>query len=572
MRYTKFTIQNYKGIVGPLIVDTHKISLMPIIGVNECGKTTILQAIFGFDYSNDVFNKTVQHLEDIHNLYETSDQTPIISAEIEITNDEIKDILEELVNDNQWSDKAQAYLGYCKDISFTFAIDRNMRTRKYNIKYRKFTDKNFNHVFAKSIIEKLPFILFFDDFRDNIEEKIEIKKDSDGNLSGWLAIVDRLFRVADENFDILQLPSLEERKQKTILAAVNKLLNDTLTQEWQNFRLDDKEALEIQVDYKQESEMVANGQPVHRHFVRFDVVEKDKDGYKHFFFVRNRSKGFFWFFNFVMKLEFNPKLVDSAEGAIYLLDEPGSYLHASAQTKLCEKLKSLSGTNIVLYCTHSHYLLDPNVIPFNNIKVAEKNPRNFAIRLFPIHQASVSRKNSRSAFQPIMDALKINPFALDINPNECVLIVEGIDDHYAFEMLKGDRNVKILPGVGADSIRYFISLMIAWGVDYRALWDNDPVGAKAKKSAGEFFGEVEYKDKFYLLPHENTKKKKTILQDLFDGDDISIIKKELSLPKNTSFSRVIQSLFHSDKRQHVLKKVSKKTKDNFKRVFMILSL
>lgn len=76
MRYTKFTIENYKGIGGPLDVDLHKTSLMPIIGVNECGKTTILQAIFSFDYFNDSFNETIRHLEDVHNLYTTDPKTP----------------------------------------------------------------------------------------------------------------------------------------------------------------------------------------------------------------------------------------------------------------------------------------------------------------------------------------------------------------------------------------------------------------------------------------------------------------------------------------------------------------
>lgn len=157
--------------------------------------------------------------------------------------------------------------------------------------------------------------------RDNIEEKIEIKQ-SGSEMSGWLAIVDRLFRTADSNFDILELPNKEDRVRKTTLPKVNKILNDTLTKEWQNFRLDDKDALKIHVAYEKESETTSAGQSVDRHFIKFDVIEKDQDDNEYFFFVRDRSKGFFWFFNFVMKLEFNPKVVNNTDGAIYLLDEP----------------------------------------------------------------------------------------------------------------------------------------------------------------------------------------------------------------------------------------------------------
>ncbi len=49
MEYGKFWIRNYRAITGPLEVDVARTPLVPIIGVNECGKTTILSAIFAFD-------------------------------------------------------------------------------------------------------------------------------------------------------------------------------------------------------------------------------------------------------------------------------------------------------------------------------------------------------------------------------------------------------------------------------------------------------------------------------------------------------------------------------------------
>ena len=97
-------------------------------------------------------------------------------------------------------------------------------------------------------------------------------------------------------------------------------MEHTLTREWKNFRLDDTDALTVSLDYKEE-----HVGDIVRSYITFEIVERDADGDEHFFFVRDRSKGFFWFFNFVMKLEFNPKVISSAgPDAIYLLDEPGS--------------------------------------------------------------------------------------------------------------------------------------------------------------------------------------------------------------------------------------------------------
>lgn len=270
-----------------------------------------------------------------------------------------------------------------------------------------------------------------------------------------------------------------------------------------------------------------------------------------------------------MKLEFNPKVVNNTDGAIYLLDEPGSYLHASAQTKLCKKLQSLSDTNKVLYCTHSHYLLDPEVIPINTIRVASKNPDNFKIEIYSIHDYKDDTRTKKSAFQPIIDALQIKPIIVDLNYKR-ILITEGIYDYYTFEMFKEKREINILPSTNAESIKYFISFMIAWHIDYRALWDNDAEGREEKKSAEEFFGETEASNNFYLLPHKTPRTKNTILQNLFNGEDLKMIKDELGLNKNSAFEKTILSLFYSKNKNEILKKISKETRDNFKKVFNLL--
>jgi len=88
----------------------------------------------------------------------------------------------------------------------------------------------------------------------------------------------------------------------------------------------------------------------------------------------------------------------------------------------------------------------------------------------------------RSAFQPVIDALEIKPFILDLTSDR-VILAEGIVDYYVLEMFKQGRNIGVLPSLGADSIGYYVSLMIAWRVPYWALWDNDEAGRNAKEQA-----------------------------------------------------------------------------------------
>jgi len=276
------------------------------------------------------------------------------------------------------------------------------------------------------------------------------------------------------------------------------------------------------------------------------------------------SPGFFWFFNFVMKLEFNPKVVSSdGVDAVYLLDEPGSYLHASAQAKLCKKLKELSKDNYVIYCTHSHYLLDPEIIPISSIKISDKS-EDFNINLVSIYDYDTG-KTKKNAFQPIYDALQIKPFSLDIS-GEAVL-VEGIYDYYCFSMFIGD-NYHFVPSQNAESILYYISLMIGWHIKFNAIWDNDPEGRKYHRRAIDKFGN-DLSNKLLLLPLRG-RQKNCILQDFIESNDIQTIKKELGIPKNSNFRKTIVTLFYSDRKKEIIKKLIK-TKENFSRIKSLFS-
>ena len=75
-----------------------------------------------------------------------------------------------------------------------------------------------------------------------------------------------------------------------------------------------------------------------------------------------------------MKIKYNPKSTGSNNDIIYLLDEPGSYLHSVAQERLCHMIKNISNKDgKVIYCTHTHHLLDPKYIPTKFIYIVQKD-------------------------------------------------------------------------------------------------------------------------------------------------------------------------------------------------------
>jgi energy-coupling factor transporter ATP-binding protein EcfA2 len=587
MKYKKFIIENYKGISRPIEVSIEKSSLIPIIGVNECGKTTILNSIYAFDFTNDDENETFKHLSDISNLYKESSIPCRISAVIEITQEALRNSLKRFTKMPDAELEVvikEMHVGEKFDITISRSLEwkNGSLQSKYEISPPiKFKTKSVENNFCEELIKGLPFILYFDDFRETFPDRIEIVRDGKNK---WLDILEQLFIKTNDKYSVYELKNMEERRRKSVLSQVKKKLNETLTTQWSNFKLENRESLEIDIDFQKEVYKVSteehiteNGAVVRKtkeretekYFLKFDIIERDAKGDEHFFYVRDRSKGFYWFFNFVMKLEFNPNIAGDHDNTIYLLDEPGSYLHPYAQTRLCQKLKDLSELDIVIYCTHSHYLLNPDVIPLNKIHVASKDSfGDISLLAFYKHQHDQS-KNIQTAFQTIYDALYIRPFDIDIN-NKKILIVEGIYDYYAYGLFKGKNDFGILPGKGADSLINFISQMIAFEVDFRVLWDNDEEGRRGYDKAGKYFGEEIVTRNFFLLPSSNGSKR--ILQDLFDGTDLELITRSLKLEKNISFQRKISSLFYSKQRDEIVEKFKPRTKANFKEVFEMMGL
>ena len=554
MRYQSFEIHNYRGISRPLVIEVRHKTLIPIIGINESGKTTVLQALFAFDHSNDELNDG-RHLEDVANLLHTAPPSPTVTATIKCRASEVREAIEAVEEEENVSLpglKRKADLG-------RMTITRDLETKEYVIGERPFAASKHQDSVAREVLRQLPYILYFDDFRDKLDERIEIPANSEAPLSGWVAIMQQLFRQTDKKLSIFSLAGMEDRQRKSALAKVQRHLNTTLTREWQHFRLDEVEMLQIGLEFERHPA----GPP--RGYLKLEVVERDASGDDHFFYITDRSKGFYWFFNFVMKLEFNPKiLIDSDQGSIYLLDEPGSYLHATAQIKLCEKLKGLTEHNTVIYCTHSHYLLNPEVIPLSSIVVAEKDGDG-NVSLVPIDRHKGNILDRRSAFQPVIDALQIKPFILDIS-HSLVVLVEGMYDYFALELFRGERPVSVLPSVGAESIKFYVSLMIAWQVRFKAVWDNDKAGRAAMADARRHFGDEVARRSFHLLPvdHEGQTR---ILQDLFDGEDLLMLRRELGIESDTSFEKTLASVFYSPRKGELAGKIGKATSQRFVRLW-----
>ncbi|MDY6072148.1 MAG: AAA family ATPase [Bacilli bacterium] len=548
MKYNKFIIKNYRAIEGPLEIDIKKNKLVPLIGANESGKTTILQAIYAFDYANDKEYEG-RHLKELRNFYNPgSNINATIDAEISIRKTDFLNYISDEALRNKYSE-----LPNFSEI----VISRNLETKDYKVSV--IDNEEDGKIIGKEIVSRLPYIIYNDDFIERPKNEIEIPENPN-ELYGWLGIYERAFNKNGYSiFDTIKEP--EENIKLGILSDVESEINKTLIKEWGRISLDDSDCLSIKLQIE------------NNNILKVQIVEKkgEKD---RFFKIEDRSKGFLWFFNFVMKIKYNPKATGSNNDIIYLLDEPGSYLHSVAQEKLCHMIKNISNKDgKVIYCTHTHHLLDPKYIPTKYIYIVQKDKNTKIIDLSKITSVKTDVKKM-SELQPVYEALGVSDWDF-FNQKQKIIMVEGIHDKYALEIFLGNKldEYIIMPCVNAESIYNNISRMIAYNKKYIALWDNDEEGNDYYKKALKAFGKLEA-NRLMVLPNIN-KRRKVRMEEMFEKSDLSNIAIYLEMPENSSYSNIMTSLICSDDEtiEQCRNMISKKSKDNFDELYnMIISI
>lgn len=542
MKIRRFLIENYRAIDRVELKLNYSIN--PIIGVNESGKTTILKAILAFDKGRDRYNAG-EHL-DPQNKYSTKDT---VNCKVTATIILDKTELEDLVKFTKVKTNSDDYV-VLKDLKTSTEFELTRHIHRVKPKYEYVNEKLSNPVNTKitnKLASSLPFLLYFDDFTDRVpedfvfpEEYINNGKLSRARIREWQEIIQEIFRRADteginDNEQPLQeFMKIENRDRKRdILSDIEAVLDKEIMREWKKIKksgkthlADDSEKLELKIDNPEPNKF------------EFKVRDKSNQDKKRTFNVNERSKGFQWFFNYMIKLKFNPRYKKKQENSIFLLDEPGSYLHSSAQSELLKELASVSRKNTIIYCTHSQYLLNPSIIKLGSIKITEKQDSIISMHEY----GSYKTKKDRGALSPVYQALQLN-YAHDFIGN--IVITEGITDYYLLDMIRINtefikNDITIIPGSGAGNLSTLISIAIPFSDNYLIIFDNDKGGKEASNKYKKEFGEpVSRHFHFY-----NDKEHKFTLEDHFSNNDKN---KLLSLTKSNTVKKAIAILFYDYK-------------------------
>jgi len=161
---------------------------------------------------------------------------------------------------------------------------------------------------------------------------------------------------------------------------------------------------------------------------------------------------------------------------VILIDEPGLYLHAKAQKNLLLLLEESFKNNIIMFSTHSPYLIQEENL--KNIRLVEKINRKTKIISKYWANATLDTKT------PILTAIGVgvSDSIVDIKKNN--IIVEGLEDVYymrAFSKLIGNvKEVNFINGGGAPKVGLIGNILFGWGAEVKYLFDFDRGGIQGK--------------------------------------------------------------------------------------------
>ena len=561
MKYKSFRIKNYKAIKD-LTIEVDKPKLTPIIGLNETGKSSILQAMFSFDYTNDEqYNGEFVNISYIKNKFNNKSLTEI---EAEIANIDTDIIIENALDYfmkkkkdqfftmSHYSSKngfrEEEYLKPIKELIFTklknlFSNSHDTDTlkikRTFNTENSHYTLENinfetineeittngyneekimihielseFSQMVIRSIVFYLPNIIYIDDFKDIVPE--EIKKGSQ-----WYPYIEEIFEKNNENIDKFSKYDLSDRQ--TVLADIKDDLNESLSQLWDKMHISQtirNEFKTLDIDLRFENNIFQ--------FLVVDLREKRENGKSRevVFPINMRSKGFQWFFNFFIKMKYNWKHTDDEDyGSIILLDEPGVYLHTTFQSELVKLLRDLSKNNIIFYTTHLENMVNPKVVKIAEINVAKRNNEDVTIEKI----TKIDDNKNLGEITPIINALKIDNFPL-VHYNEKIIITEGMTDKIFLNLLQEaellDKSIKIIPGSGVSNLGTLISLSIGITSKYVVIFDSDKAGREHFENYKKNFGDEESKK--WILHKLAEKKEDVVLEDYYSNEMKEIIEK-----------------------------------------------
>ncbi len=304
------------------------------------------------------------------------------------------------------------------------------------------------YVVWKEIEPGIPHFLYFDDYKllpgkinlANLQQRVNQAKSANQPLDDEEKTILSLLRMADVNLsDFTATSGYETIKAK--LEGISNSITDKIFEYWKQNR-----ELDVEFDIRSD----ASDKPPYNNGDNLYIRIRNR---RHRVTVpfSQRSRGFIWFFSFLVWFDSIREQLNTKKNLILLLDEPGLNLHALAQADFLEYIDTLSQKYQVLYTTHSPFMVRNDRL--DQVRTVEDKDRE-GTKL----TSNISSSNPKTIF-PLQAALGYS-IAQNLFISKRNLLVEGPADLVYLQFFSG-----YLEHVGRSSLRHDVTIVPAGGLD-----------------------------------------------------------------------------------------------------------
>lgn len=579
MKIIRFRVKNYKSIrdSGYCYLED-KVTILA--GKNESGKSSLLEALADFNVDAEVNSRAlpIQYEEQ----EESIENQPSIEIEFSLSNDDIQKILENasteiadinnfpktIVVTKNYNDEFIIHenffqsLGIESDINFDHEIKRLysevftksiksisttlgivMPTYSWDqvkdfhtliTNYKSIVAANIAHIPAadqallqsklnelidmakdaientpqtrakltNSILNSIPNFILFSSFDDIFPNEIPFE---DLKTNKWIIDLSKI-----TNLSIETITGNSDRSKIRHKSKINTDLNNDFSQYWSQ----DFSELEVEWDNKHLTFWIKEGEQYYE--------------------PAQRSQGRRWHLAFYVRVSARSR---EDINNIILIDEPGLYLHATAQKDILNKLEHAGENSQIIFSTHSPYLIEHDKL--GRIRLVIKDTEAGTIVENKLHKVS-----DKETLTPILSAIGMELNQGITNPDKINnVIVEGMSDYYyltAFKNILKVNDMSFVFGGGAGNMPKIGMILHGWGCNVMYLYDNDKAYQDALKNIKKEWLTTT-RNELSTLPVNGS------IEDVFSKNDFSKYVLQEIEPKNSTQEKNSEFMKNNDK-------------------------
>ncbi len=501
MRLKAFRVRNFKSIIDSGLTHLSVDYITTIIGQNESGKSALIEALDSY-FKGVILEKDIRHddgdLPSVDCVYTTSE-------------DEIKSILEEYqipegaleaLEKNSWeftlrrtweTDLAKGELALVvpelteddlklpesepSDEEEPDPEEEAPQPKKKALTIKALTDLLF---------ENTPLVIFFDKKEHILPGTIDIKSlSSSKSVEGRAAALNFLKLVGLDD-----LSFFNDRKNRAKIQHKIEKEAIKFTKDFQVFWQQEIGAsITGSENLKGEKVEIKFGVDAH------DGGEEAGAGSYLYFIVgdgkqllhpNQRSDGMRWYISFYLQLRAYSQ--NGERPQVIVMDEPGQFLHASAQEDLLKLFEAEANEKVnIVYTTHSPFMVGQSD-KIKRVVAAQRSPHknNDGYSHTEVMSGFELGAASRNTLFPLMAHLGMRLSDQEVIKRENNLITEEISATYyiqAFLLLAGkDIDVNIIASTGADNVPQLCYEFLGWGLKFSILLDGDKKGETVRNN------------------------------------------------------------------------------------------